>query len=407
VIADFYYTLFVGLGVVVSYEDWSQRRVRNRWIVLGLLAGAAGVAYLLWNSALGHQGVRLGRFGEYYMPWRYYLKLFSHVVLSLTAAYTLWRFAIWPAGDAKLYVLFSFLAALIDPNLPGYPLLLFMLLLVNIFVPAGLLFAAETVGRLLLRVRELWGVDWGVWLKAKLDVVEVRLREAWPCRYQYLALVVNLFAMFYLNGAAQSYWRRLDFGAFSNVVIFLLMFVAWGRISMVLRDRRVSYASVAVLGAIMAGGAYWRGWDVLAIAVSALKMTASFGLLLSIARMVFHWRIEAESLRQLRQEHIEPGVVLSDDTWEKLSADPELAGKLEGRFSDGLSAEEAAAVKDWLATRGAGMDCSFYYTIPFAVWIFLGSLYTVARRSNLITVMIPYLESLWALLRTGGAGRLS
>jgi hypothetical protein len=46
-IADFYRTLFVALGVVVSYEDWSQRRVRNRWIVLGMLAGTAGLAYLL------------------------------------------------------------------------------------------------------------------------------------------------------------------------------------------------------------------------------------------------------------------------------------------------------------------------------------------------------------------------
>ena len=60
-IADFFYTLFVGLGLVTSYEDWAQRRVRNRWIVMGLLLGAAGVAYLLWNSVLGHQGVRLGR----------------------------------------------------------------------------------------------------------------------------------------------------------------------------------------------------------------------------------------------------------------------------------------------------------------------------------------------------------
>ena len=57
-IADFYYYHFVALGLVVSYEDWSQRRVRNRWIVLGMLTGAAGLAYLFWNSVLGHQGVR-------------------------------------------------------------------------------------------------------------------------------------------------------------------------------------------------------------------------------------------------------------------------------------------------------------------------------------------------------------
>ncbi|MBI5238880.1 MAG: hypothetical protein HY926_00265 [Elusimicrobia bacterium] len=403
-IADFYYYLFVGLGLVVSYEDWSQRRVRNRWIVLGMLTGAAGLTYLLWNSVLGHQGARLGRFGEHYMPWRYYLKIAVHMGLSLTAAFTMWRFAIWPAGDAKLYTLFAFLVALIDPNLPGYPLLLFMLLLVNIFVPAGLLFAAETVGRLLLRAGELWGEDWGVRLKAQADVLAVRLREAWPRRYQYLAMAVNLFALFYLSGTVQRYSNRLSWGAFGNVILFLVMFVAWGKISMVLQDRRAGYASVAVIAATMAGGAWWRGWDVLAIAVSAFKMALNFGVLISFARLVFHWHIEKESLRQLRAENLASGVVLSDDTWQKLAAEPELADKLGGRFSDGLTEEEAAAVRAWLDARGAGMECTFYHTIPFAVWIFLGSLYTVAQRNNLVTVMIPYLGRWWELFQSVAAG---
>jgi hypothetical protein len=407
VIADFYYYLFVALGLVVSYEDWSQRRVRNRWIVLGLLAGAAGLGYLFWNSVLGHQGVRLGRFGEHYMPWRYYSKLLIHMGLSFAAAFTMWRLAIWPAGDAKLYTLFAFLAALIDPNLPGYPLLLFMLMLVNIFVPAGLLFAAETVGRVLLRTGELWGVDRGVWLKAKAEVVEVRLREAWPYRYQYLTLVVNLYALFYLTATGQRYSRLLAWGAFGNVIIFLLMFVVWGKITMVLRDRRVGYAAVAALAAAMAWGAYFRGWDVLAIMGSALKMTANFGVFLSVARLVFHWYIELESLRELRPEHLQPGVVLSDDTWQKLAAEPGLAGKLGGRYSDGLAADEVEALKAWLASQTAGATYTFYHTIPFAVWIFLGSLYTVVRRGNLVSLMTPYLERLWDLFKAGAVRWLS
>jgi hypothetical protein len=407
VIADFYYYLFVALGLVVSYEDWSQRRVRNRWIVLGLLAGAAGLAYLLWNSILGHQHIRLGRFGEYYLPWRYYLKMLIHMGLSFAAAFTMWRLSIWPAGDAKLYTLFAFLAALIDSNLPGYPLLLFMLLLVNIFVPVGMLFAAETVGHVLLRAPELWRSDWRVWLKGKAEVVEIRLRETWPYRYQYLTMVVNLYALFYLTATGQRYSSRLAWGAFGNVMLFLLMFVAWGKIMMVLRDRRVGYAAVAALAAAMGWGAYFRGWDILAIIVSALKMTANFGVFLSVARLVFHWYIELESLRELRPEHLQPGVVLSDDTWQKLAAEPDLAGKLGGRYSDGLAEGEVEALKAWLATRTVPTAYTFYHTIPFAVWIFLGSLYTVVRRGNLVSLMMPYLERGWDLFKAGAARWLS
>ncbi|MCX5797310.1 MAG: hypothetical protein NTY77_17600 [Elusimicrobia bacterium] len=406
-IAEFYYYLFLALGLVVSYEDWSQRRVRNSWIVLGLLAGAAGLAFLLWNSILGHQGVRLGRIGEHYMPWRYYSKMLIHMALSFTAAFTMWRLAIWPAGDAKLFTLFAFLVALINPNIPGYPLLLFMLLLVNIFVPAGLVFAAETVGHLLLRTSGLRRIDWKVWLKAKADVIEVRVREAWPYRYQYLTLVVNLYALFYLTGTSQRYSQKLAWGPFGNVVLFLLMFVAWGKITMVLRDRRVGYLALACIAAAMSGGAVYGHWDILAIIVRALKMTFNFGVFLSVARLVFHWYIELESLRELKPEHLQPGVVLSDETWRTLQKDQDLSEKLGGRFSDGLTQDEVDALKTWLASRPAPAEYTFYQTIPFALWIFLGSLYTVARRGNLVSLLIPYGERAWDLFKSGAARALS
>jgi hypothetical protein len=381
--------------------------VRNRWIVLGMLAGTAGLAYLLWNSILGHQHVRLGRLGEYYMPWRYYSKIFMHMGLSLTAGFTLWRLAILPAGDAKLYILFAFLIALIDPNLPTYPLLLFMLLLVNIFVPAGLFFAAETVARMLFRTRELPGVDWGKWLKAKVSLVEVRLREAWPYRYQYMTLVVNIYALFYLSGTAQRYWHRLSWGPFSNVMLSLLMFVLWGKIIGVLRDRRAGYLALASIVAAMSAGSYFGHWDVLAIIVSALKITVNFGVFISMARMVFHWYIELESLRELRSEHLKPGIVLSDETWRRLAGEKDLAGKLGDRISDGLGEEEVETLKAWLASRPAAANYTSYHTIPFAVWIFLGSLYTVVRRGNLLSMLIPYLGQAWDLFKIGAARWLS
>ena len=404
-IADFYYYLFVALGLVVSYEDWSQRRVSNRWIVLGMLAGAAGLCYLLWNSTLGYQHLHLGRVGEYYLPWRYYPKVLIHTGLSFAAAVTLWRLSIWPAGDAKLFTLFAFLVALIDPNLPGFPLLLFMLLLVNIFVPAGLVFAAETVWHMLLRVTGLWRGDWKIWLKAKADVLDVRIREAWPYRYQYCTMAVNLFALFYLAGTAQRYSHRLAWGPFGNVMLFLLMFVAWGKITMVLRDRRLGYLALASIAAAMLGGAVFGHWDVvLAIIVAALKMTANFGVFLSVARLIFHWYIEQESLRDLRPEHLQPGIVLSDETWQRLAAEKDLADKLGGRFSDGLSEDEAEAIKAWLASRSAAAgpaNYTFYHTIPFAVWIFLGSLYTVMCRHNLVALLMSYFEQVWGLLKAG------
>ncbi|MDD5629994.1 MAG: hypothetical protein PHU21_13080, partial [Elusimicrobia bacterium] len=299
------------------------------------------------------------------------------------------------------FTLFAFLAALIDPNIPSYPLLLFMLLLVNIFVPAGLLFAAESVAHVLARAAGLWKVDWRVWPKAKAEMLEVRLREAWPSRWEFLALGANLYALFYITATAQQHSAKLAWGPFGNIVLFLLMFVAWGKIMMVLRDRRVSYLALTGLAAALVWGAAFRHWDVLAIVVKALKMTFSFGVFISVARLVFHWYIEQESLRELRPEHLAPGAVLSDKTWQSLEKDPQISGQLGRRYSDGLTQEEVDALKAWLAARPASEQYTVYQTIPFAVWIFMGSLYTVARRENLVTRMLPYGERAWELLKAG------
>jgi len=399
--------LFLGLGLVVSFEDWSHRRIRNRWIGLGMIVGAACFCFLLWNSLLGHEHRRLWMLGERYLPLRYYPMVLVHLMLSLAAAVTLWRLSVWPAGDAKLYTLFAFLLVLIDPNLPGFPLLLFLLILVNIFVPAGALFAAGSALRLALKLPRLWALDWPKWLKAKSEVAVIRLWEAWPYRYEYLALGINLYALFYLMQACQRHSQRLALGPFGNVMVFFLMFLVWGRLAQVLRNKRVSYAALACLGAAMAAGAVWRHWDPVAILRAALRMTLSFGVFLSLARMVFNRLIERESLRELLPEQLRAGSVLSDETWEKLGREKELAGKLGERYSDGLGAQDVEAIKGWLAAGPRAAGYAVYQTIPFAVWIFLGALFTVVRRANLVALLLPHLVRAQGALQAAAARCLS
>ena len=396
-----YYGLFLVLGVVVSLEDWSQKRISNRWILLGMLAGAAGCSYLLWNSILGHQHLRWWRFGEYYYPWRYYPKIAIHLILSLTAALTLWRLSVWPAGDAKLYTLFSFLLVMINPNLPGFPLLLFMLILINIFVPAGLLFAAESVMMVLRRIPAGLRIDWGQWSKGRIEAMGIRFKEAWPYRYNYLMIAANTFALFYAMQTVQSSIRKLPLGPFGQVMIFLLMFVAWGRLSGALRSKSLGLAALLSLSAATMAGAFWGHWDIGARLISALKMTANFGLFLSLARAVFYWFIEKESLRELIPDQLEAGVVLSDETWERLGAEKELAGKLGDRYSDGLSQQDAQVLQEWLAKPQAGSGCTIYHTIPFAVWIFLGALFTLLERRNLVTLLVPHFTRAQEILKAG------
>lgn len=403
-ISSLYYQIFLLLGLVVSFEDWRDKRIKNHWIVWGMLACGLGFGYLLLNSVLGYRHVRLGEIGEHYFPWDYYPRVLAHLFLSFTAAFTLWRLSVWPAGDAKLYTLFAFFTALIDPNLPGFPLLLFIILLINIFVPAGLAFAGGIVLRQILRIPELVELEWRKWLKGAAERIWIRLKEAWPWRYDYLALFVNLFALFFVLRAFEQRFHRLAMGPFGHLMVYFLMFILWSRLAGLLRNRTAGVIALTAVSAGSVAGSFYLRWDAWGHVATGLKMTASFGMFLSLVRMIFDRFIERESLRELEVEQLRPGVVLSDQTWARLREEKALEGKLGERYSDGLSEEEAEAIKSWLAGRQAARTWkdagaqpelagyTVYRTIPFAVWIFLGTLLTLSRRGTVVGLLTPHFQ---------------
>lgn len=384
-----YYGLFVSLASIISFEDWRERKIRNSLISLGLLACGAGLLLLLANSVLGVNHARFWLLGEYYLPLRFYPRLLVHVGLSLAAGVAFWRWAIWPAGDAKFFALAAFFAALIDPNLPGFPLLLSLILLINIFVPAGLLFTAETLVKLAWAIPRLREVDWPKRLKAWADVISIRCREAWPYRTEYLMLGVNLFAFFFALQIGSARFGRLLPEPWGSLAVFTLMFAFWGRLTMVLRDKRVGAAAFAAICASAPLGAAYLGWDARAGLAASFRMVFNFGMLLSVGRVVFHWIIERDSLRELKPENLKYGDILSDSTWAAISAERDLAGKMGPRYVDGMSHADVAALKGWLESRKAS-DYSVYHTIPFALWIFLGTLLTISYRGSVVAALAPY-----------------
>lgn len=387
--AILYYGVFVSLASVISFQDWRERKIRNQLIVAGLLACVAGVGVLLVNSLLGVNRMRFGVLGEYYLPLRYYPKMAAHVALSLAAGVGFWRYSIWPAGDAKFFALAAFFAALIDPNLPGFPLLLFLVLLINIFVPAGLVFVAETLVNLALSLPRLLTVDWRMRLKANAEVVAIRVREAWPYRAEYLILAVNLFVLFFALQIAATRFSRFVSEPWGSLSVFVLMFAFWGRLVVVLRNKKVGAAAFAALCVAAPAGMLRYHWDVGAGFAAAGRMVFNFGMLVSVGRLVFYWIIERDSLRELRAEDLKYGDILSDSTWASLSAEKELAGRLGARYVDGMSHGDVATLKAWLASRTAS-EYSVYHTIPFALWIFLGTLLTLSYRGSVVTALAPH-----------------
>lgn len=122
---------FAALWALIGYTDFARQRIQHRYLFWGLWVVAAGYLVMAAAAAAG-PGWR-----ELLHPHGFFRVAGTHVLLSGMAAVALWQFRIWPAGDAKLFLLLACLYPLtVTDGMSRYERLFFAAL-VNAFLPAG------------------------------------------------------------------------------------------------------------------------------------------------------------------------------------------------------------------------------------------------------------------------------
>lgn len=389
--ARIFFAVLLFVGAAATAADWRERRVPNRLILFGLAAFGAGVSCDLAASMIGHHGWRWMGIGEYYMPWRFFKMLAVHSSLSLVAGLMLWRLDVWPAGDAKLYIVLSLLMPLVDANLGGFPWVLFLVVLINSFVPPGVCFAAEAAARSLAALAAKVSticLDPRKATVAAADRIRVRAADLWPHRWRMAVLVVNLATLFLVLQLAMSALPWASLGLMGTLLAYFGMVAAWGRISLSLRSPR--WGSVALIAfCVAAASAAAAGWDLVTLLLRTTKNVIGFGLFLSLVRGVFERVLERASVREVPADDLRAGALLSDEAREAMSIDPEAARLLGEGNCDGMTAEGALSLRRRLRACGQS-SLSVYRGVPFAVWIFLGAVITLWRPGTVVTWVALY-----------------
>jgi len=89
--------IIFGLSAVILFEDIKKKKIKNKWIVLGFGAG-----FLLFLAGFAYGPINFG----------YLINVSINTGISFLIGFGIWRLNFWPAGDAKLFILFSFLLPL-------------------------------------------------------------------------------------------------------------------------------------------------------------------------------------------------------------------------------------------------------------------------------------------------------
>jgi hypothetical protein len=123
------------IGIIVSYEDFKEGKIKNKWILLGFLYGTF-IYFIFFLLKILDVYSHFDFSRIFLLPsFSFFLKTLINAILSFIIGYLLWYFDIWAPGDAKLFFLFSLLLPLKYYWRTALPFFPSFVLLINTFVP--------------------------------------------------------------------------------------------------------------------------------------------------------------------------------------------------------------------------------------------------------------------------------
>jgi hypothetical protein len=368
---------FTAWAVSVVSRDMATRKIPNSSIKTGLKLLGAGLAALGLYTWLGYSG----RSADFLLLGFYPL-FCLHLAWTVLAGVILWYAEIWPAGDAKFYILVSAALPLVNPQLRNFPGYLFLTLLINIFVAASLWAVGSYVasGFYSASPSDFFAEIWRD-LKARLSDLNaggrgVSAAAAYALNLGFLFLLQQVLSM-EARGLVSKFFSRAD-------ILFFFIFILWDKIGNVFRSRRWVYVSTACYLLYFFLGFFLfreRLWLLLG---GAAHNVLRFSLLLFFGRFMLEFLMEKKDTRYLSAGEVEPGIVLSAKAARMLKSNTAMEGVFDDCFRDGVTEEQAAALKSWLGKVNAP-DPKVETVVgrPFALWIFSGAVISLLLNRNL------------------------
>jgi len=377
------------LGVVALWEDLRHRRISNLLVLAGLFAASLGYLFLLAGSLLGTWNSSFLGLGVRYLPLDFYPRALAHWGLVFSAALLLWRLCLWPAGDAKLFIAFAGLIVLANPNLRGFPSYLFLVMLINIFVPAALFVLLELLVRTWRAAGRFCWSDLRREVQRHLSRIGRRLAEEWERVGVHLRLGANTLLLFLILQPARNRLEAMAPGVLGHVLVYLAMFALWDRLSRLLSRRLTTFWVLPIFFAVFLSLGLLGGCDLTVQVVDGIQMWLGFGMFLFATKAVAARYLEMTRVREVPVEGLRPGMILAQESWESVvKADPALA-----RYSDGLSESDIEAIRSRIGARPQ-VRLLVCESSPFSPWLFLGTLWTLFSPRDAVQCLLAGLR--WA-----------
>ncbi len=377
------------IGLVTSWEDFCFGKIRNKWIVLGLVYGVIIlVSLFLWNfiaepvSHFYYDNIKHLEVNDYRPVFTikagYFNKVILNSFLALLIGFLFWRYGMIAAGDAKLFFIFSMLLPLKyywKSYLPYFPS---FALLMNIFFPV-LFF---------IFIRASWHVFKSLtqFFKSKPTFKVDQLIKPLT---KNIAGMVKIFLGFI---AILLFVEKLRGLVFPWIVpylpnegfLFLLLFIAYRPLFAYLKKSKIVFISALLFLVVYLGqGIIYTPQEIMIELSRTIKMVIVFLVGLQLLRKLFNYYTKNATLKKIKIDELKIGMSLViDDKKDKKDKNkkPDLGTVFGGGFDQG----QVDLIKKW-AQKNNIKEVEIYERFPFACWMFLGMIITIILKGLLIT----------------------
>jgi Flp pilus assembly protein protease CpaA len=309
----FYYSslaLIFCISALIVRKDICCKKISNKIIIAGFLLGAI----------LSIVGLLSG-----YISVDYLEKVAVNVVLALAVSFLIWQLGLWPAGDAKFFILISFLLPLYYYRNSYLPLFPSFALLFNIFI-AFLIFVifksivsmVKSIFCLFRSRKNMKKTFLDYLIKNKKELTET-LKNKKTTMQIVLKGISQIFLAFCFYFITAKFILKIPIN-FVSAVFFMIIF-------------RFIYACI---------NSYTQKY----------------------------------SRETIKSENIKVGENLDDNLFPKMGKIGIVLKKIGRLRADGLEKQQVEIMKEYLIKNNI-KEVVVYKTIPFSIWMVIGIILTI------------------------------
>lgn len=369
--------LFV-IGTIAIYQDVRLGKIRNKLILVGLLAGILGYALLATSSWFFSEATPSS-----------FKKILINISISWIVSFFIWYAGFWSAGDAKIFMLFSFLLPLkyYGNSLP-VPFFPAVILLINTFIFTMFFILLEMLLRIILE-----SFNFVINFKAhKKDIMRdiyhrynKIIDKIKNTKSEYLKIILAYLCFLMLFYIFQIYIsNKLSILPLWQSLIFIIMIFAFRPIKKFLDSVKITllYLFITLFGIyiLFMVSISHRGY--LLELGNMLRLRNFVGIALCvflIFRILDSYLKKREEIK-INASEISPRMVLSEETIRRINEYLKKEGSEERFYADGLTSQQAKYIKDLSLENPDFHGVVVYRTFPLAPFVFLGVLATIMAR---------------------------